>query len=319
MIILPWVLLPTVLAGYAISQFVIAQTSAVGADVGKIGAAINLLMGLLGVLGVLGFLVGLPVGIYLVTRKETEWFDALKRKPRFHGMSDESLRFVTGWSWAAFFCTPVWALGNKLWFWFLGSLVPFWNVYVWLKLSVDGRQIAWERSSEHIGAFRKRQKIIAWVVLALFVLGIVSSVMDAVNGPSKTGVSSAAREIACDAYDDTDGDGLPDGQEKNDLGTDPAKADSDADGYSDYDELVGGYDPNGTTFMDDADGDGLADGREREFYGSDEKKTDSDGDGVSDLDEVRAGSDPDGSGDMERVLRRYQLRNSILRQNCGDT
>lgn len=319
MIVLPWILLPTVLAGYAISQFVIAQTAAVGANVGTIGAGINLLMGLLGVLGVLGFLVGLPVGIYLVTRKETEWLDALKRKPRFHGMSDESLRFVTGWSWSAFFSTPVWALGNKLWLWFLGSFVPIWNVYVWFKLSADGRQIAWERSSEHIGAFRKRQRIIAWVVLALFVLGVVSMVVDAVNGTSKTNSPFGGNEISCDAYDDADGDGLPDGQEKNDLGTDPAKADSDADGYSDYDELVGGYDPNGATFMDDADGDGLADGREREFYGSDEKKTDSDGDGVSDLDEVRAGSDPDGSGDMERVLRRYQLRNSILRQNCGDT
>lgn len=329
MIIFPWIVLPAVLAGYAISSFVIAQTSAVGADVGAIGGAVNLLMGLGGVLGVLGFLVGLPVGIYLVTRKETDWLAALRQQPRFHGMSDESLHFVAGWSWGAFFSPMVWALGNKQWLWFLGCFVPLWNVYVWLRLAADGRQIAWERSTEHIGAFRTRQRIIAWVIVVLFVLGLVSSAMDAskprvsrtavTTSPASTlvGVPLGKNPVACDRYEDADGDGLANGQEA-DFGTDPAKTDSDADGYSDFEELSGGYNPNDAVVLSDADGDGLADAWERDFYGSDRNAPDSDGDGVSDIDEVRAGQDPGGEGTMERVLRLFDLRMSVARSDCGE-
>lgn len=54
---------------------------------------------------------------------------------------------------------------------------------------------------------------------------------------------------------DTDGDGLPDGQEI-DLGTDPLDTDSDSDGLSDGEEVALGTDP----LDPDSDSDGLPDG-----------------------------------------------------------
>ena len=123
------------------------------------------------------------------------------------------------------------------------------------------------------------------------------------------------KQLACAAYADADGDDIPDGHEKE-FGTDPNLVDTDADGFSDYAELLGGYEPNDGSVLPDADGDGLADERERTFYGSNPKNSDSDDDGVSDLDEVRAGLDPDGSGNMKRVMAMYQLKISVNRKDC---
>ncbi len=115
---------------------------------------------------------------------------------------------------------------------------------------------------------------------------------------------------------DTDGDGIDDGREVNDLGTDPNAIDSDEDGLSDPDELAFGSDPASA----DGDEDGLSDQQEQEqgtnprnpdtdmdtlldgeelTYGSDPTLADTDGDGVSDGEEVRMGRNPNGDGFLE--------------------
>lgn len=104
---------------------------------------------------------------------------------------------------------------------------------------------------------------------------------------------------------DGDGDGLPDGIE-NELRTDPANPDSDADGVSDGDEVFGEppTDPNEA----DADDDGLNDGAEA-ASGTDPWVPDSDGDGDSDGLEVNtletdpndacSGGDPNQDADQD--------------------
>ncbi|MFK7895178.1 MAG: FG-GAP-like repeat-containing protein [Myxococcota bacterium] len=120
------------------------------------------------------------------------------------------------------------------------------------------------------------------------------------------------------ALDDTDGDGLNDGDELNTLltdpvdpdtdrdglddgaeialGTDPLVADSDGDGLADGDEVDPGGDPDGDLMINaldpDSDGDSLSDFEEVEVYGSDPTLTDTDGDGVDDDVEIDAGLDP---------------------------
>ncbi|WP_409374276.1 Ig-like domain-containing protein [Streptococcus suis] len=98
---------------------------------------------------------------------------------------------------------------------------------------------------------------------------------------------------------DTDGDGLPDGKEKE-LGTDSNKVDTDEDGFSDKEEVDKGTDPldpnskPGTPTDPstiDTDGDGLPDGKEKEL-GTDSNKVDTDEDGFSDKEEVDKGTDP---------------------------
>ena len=317
LIVFPWILLPSVLAGYAIFSFMLAQSGSAREGMIGIATAVNLCLGLLGTISIAGLLIGTPIGLYLVSRKDAEQLAALRANPRFKDLSDEDFKFVTGWSWGAFFGSVVWALGNKLWLWALGTLVPFWNVYVWIKLSTDGRQLAWERLGETPVAFKKRQGFVAWVVVVFLVLAIVASVVDAATATKEKSATSSAKTVACATLADADGDDIPDGHEK-DFGTDPTLVDTDADGYSDYAELMGGYDPNDGVTLSDADADGLADERERTFYGSDSSDSDSDDDGVSDLDEVRAGKDPDGSANMKRVVAMYQLDISIGKKNCTE-
>jgi hypothetical protein len=88
---------------------------------------------------------------------------------------------------------------------------------------------------------------------------------------------------------DTDEDGLLDGTEVEEYGTDPLSNDTDADGLRDAREIGGvtnATDP-------DTDGDGLADGAEVTDYDSDPTAVDTDGDGLTDREEVSEyGTDP---------------------------
>jgi len=117
---------------------------------------------------------------------------------------------------------------------------------------------------------------------------------------------------------DTDGDGLKDGEEVLVYRTDPLKKDTDGDSYPDGVEVVNGYDPLGagkplsTTrdsdgdglmdadetkrgtnpFSQDSDGDTLLDGVEVNKYHTNPLKRDTDGDGYDDATEVKSGNDP---------------------------
>jgi len=81
--------------------------------------------------------------------------------------------YLNNLSWGAFFCPLIWALGNKLYIWAIASLVPFLNLYVWLKLFFDGRQIAWENNKQiDFSAFKTRQKTIVWLNILFYILAI---------------------------------------------------------------------------------------------------------------------------------------------------
>jgi hypothetical protein len=122
---------------------------------------------------------------------------------------------------------------------------------------------------------------------------------------------------------DTDGDGLTDGEERDDHGSDPADPDTDGDGLTDGEEVLevgsdpldpdtdGGGVEDGVEVLqddtdpldgddDDADGDGLDRATER-VLGTDPGLRDSDGDGLDDGEEVEDSetdpTDPDTDGD----------------------
>ncbi|MCU0799931.1 MAG: hypothetical protein MUC62_09725, partial [Candidatus Thermoplasmatota archaeon] len=86
---------------------------------------------------------------------------------------------------------------------------------------------------------------------------------------------------------DTDGEGLKDGEEVFELGTDPLDTDTDGDGLTDGIEAVSGASPR----LNDTDGDGLSDGIEL-VLGTDILSRDTDRDMLSDGEEVRLGTDP---------------------------
>lgn len=105
---------------------------------------------------------------------------------------------------------------------------------------------------------------------------------------------------------DRDYDGLLDREERDFYHTDPLRDDTDGDGLRDGDELRLGTAP----LFADTDGDGLRDGEEVHRWGSNPLKKDSDDDGLADLDEtilgtnpVRADTDGDGLNDSVELAR----------------
>jgi hypothetical protein len=116
-------------------------------------------------------------------------------------------------------------------------------------------------------------------------------------------------DYSCIAAEDADGDGLTNGEEIYNTGTDPRKADTDGDQLSDGVELnVLGTNPLDTDSDDDsvldgnedADEDGLSNAAEVNLYGTDPTDRDTDDDQLSDGEEVALGTNPqlaDSDGD----------------------
>ncbi len=95
---------------------------------------------------------------------------------------------------------------------------------------------------------------------------------------------------------DSDNDGLSDGDEINLYGTNPMLRDSDFDGIDDFTEILGATDP----IDPDTDNDGLLDGEES-LYGTSPINGDSDGDSLLDGEEIAIGTNPldsDTDGDL---------------------
>lgn len=126
---------------------------------------------------------------------------------------------------------------------------------------------------------------------------------------------------------DTDGDSLLDGYEISVLGSDPLKADSDANGVPDGEE---DYDSDGLTNLDeyqlgtdplfnDTDFDGLLDDEEVNLYQTDPLNQDTDGDGMSDGLEIEYDTDPltpDSNGDG--ILDGDERYTAVTEPNDGD-
>ena len=120
-------------------------------------------------------------------------------------------------------------------------------------------------------------------------------------------------QIALDTFfdtKDTDGDGLPDGDEDFDL-----------DGLTNLQEYEKGTEP----FNEDTDGDGLKDGDEVNTYGTDPLKADTDDDGLDDGDEIYFETDPldpdtNGNGILDGDEKRSQtFVHKVENEDCAVT
>jgi hypothetical protein len=322
LIIMPGVLLVTTLAAYAISSFVMMalMSSIDGLAIVRI---IRIILSVMGIVSIGGVFIGIPLGIYFVTRKEPERDAQLRKLPRFSTLSDAEFKAVTSWSIFSFVNPLVWALGNKMWLWALGTFVPFWNIYVWLRLSIDGKALVWERSEWTVESFKKRQKIIGWVIVVLFFSPlIIKAVVSSLITPGNTNLAVDQNQDdgiseECLDFLDSDNDELIDVIELEVLGTNPLSADTDGDGYEDMDEILSGHNPNDGVMLVDTDGDGLADVWEEYILSSDPKNADSDGNGFSDLGDLKLGENPNGRGVVDVALIPYMAMVDSGKRRCG--
>ena len=345
-----FIILPTVLAGYAISSFIIATQLDGGASLGMFS---RLLLGPMGLIGVLGFLVGIPAGIVLFVHANKDLARELRGQEPYHSMPEDQFQFLMKPSWGAFFNAPAWAFCNKLYGWGVVALfVPIINLYAWLRLFADGRRMAWSQAGWHsFEQFRNRQKTAAWVVTGVIVLSlclsvtipilirgsITEAILDSrgedateeissdfgaeLSGDQKQKVESLTSSVKtslCSRYADPDADGLPNSVEKS-IGTNGEVADTDGDGYKDLDEIKSGHDPI-QTLAADVDSDGISDAIERSVWLSDYTKADTDGDGQNDLEEVKAGTAPVEMSHVpvEEFLAEFAKKNADARtrNNC---
>jgi hypothetical protein len=189
-ILLPFITLTLILTAYAIAKFVLSayangQESTINPQTGllntasqtvKIAQIINVALGLVGVLAVVSMFILIPLGIYFLSRKEPNATADLAQSEKYRGLTPEQINYINSWSWGAFFGSGIWAVGNKLYIWLLLALIPVVNLYVWIKLSMDGRKMAWEKGWGNFDQFKKRQKIMAWVIVGFSVLYLLSQI-----------------------------------------------------------------------------------------------------------------------------------------------
>lgn len=134
--------------------------------------------------------------------------------------------------------------------------------------------------------------------ITILVAIIVPGFFVSFDGDNRTFVSEVTGETS-PFSPDTDGDGLEDGQEVNNYGTNPTKTDTDGDGIEDRKEIHK-YETNPSKI--DSDGDGMDDLSEvnrgtnptsEPECNIEDKNTDSDSDGLSNYEECRLGTNPD--------------------------
>lgn len=207
LIIVPFVLLVFILSAWSITRFVASRMSntqpaqiqeeiqtktgeilfeATPTDLQElsiyetVARITNVVLGLLGILAVLGILVGLPFGIYYLAKKEEiENTQNPQIQEKYKNLTPEQITFINKWSWGAFFSFPVWVLGNGLYIWILASIVPFFNIYAWIKLSANGRKMAWEEHTWiNFDQFKQRQKTMAWIIVLLCILNLVRIIVN---------------------------------------------------------------------------------------------------------------------------------------------
>ncbi len=191
-LITPFALIVLAFAGYIaarmvtasfspVNQFELQPTGLAPASAGLVPfKIISFVAGIVGSVGVLSFFIAIPFGIYFLTRQDKEGLlrDA-ESNIIYQGLSTEQIIYLNSWSWGAFFGSFIWALGNKLWWWALGSLVPFFGIYVWIKLSIDGRKMAWVyQVPKDFSRFQKRQTILGVIIVFLTLGWIVFKIFD---------------------------------------------------------------------------------------------------------------------------------------------
>ena len=125
-------------------------------ETSSIGNLMNIALGFLGVIGVIAVIVGIPLGLIYLNKKESiqnSRYDARS------GKGDASVvpKEIKKWHWGAFTLSLIWGLWNNVWISLL-LLVPLLNLVILVMLGIKGNEWAWRKKRwESIEQFQRVQ------------------------------------------------------------------------------------------------------------------------------------------------------------------
>lgn len=141
---------------------------------------INWILILIGVVSVIGFIIGIPVGIIYLCKRDL--VDGVNYDER-SGDKENSIvpTEIKGWNWGAAGLTWVWGISQGVWISLL-AFIPIVNIFMWIFLGIKGNELAWKSQKwESVDAFISYQK--KWrpwgiVFFVISILGLTSKFFD---------------------------------------------------------------------------------------------------------------------------------------------
>lgn len=90
--------------------------------------------------------------------------------------------FINKWSWGGFLLYVVYFLGSRnykrAFLYFLGSAVPIWDIYLWIKSGLRGRKLVWESAKwQDFESYYRRQKLLDKIGILLTLTVILISIV----------------------------------------------------------------------------------------------------------------------------------------------
>ncbi|MEK7679317.1 MAG: hypothetical protein AAB356_03905, partial [Deltaproteobacteria bacterium] len=144
-LITPIATLAAILFVYATVSFVINQLAGVGTETESnyivVFQIINVLLSLLGIVAVVGVIIGIPLGIVYLNKRDNfsgMKFDARSGKSKMSEIPKE----IEGWNWGAAGLTWIWGASHRVWISFL-VFIPIVNFVVLIYLGLKGSELAW--------------------------------------------------------------------------------------------------------------------------------------------------------------------------------
>jgi uncharacterized membrane protein len=171
------------LLAYTVVSFVTTSMgiSSESTDLGRaIVNIIQLILSLIGLISVVGIVVGIPLGITYLNKKELAKdinYDERSGEKGASIVPDE----IKGWNWGAIGLTWIWGVYHGVWISLL-TFIPVVNIFIIIALGIKGNEWAWKAKKwESIEKFTSSQnKWKPWgiVFFILMVLGFISAFLN---------------------------------------------------------------------------------------------------------------------------------------------
>ncbi|MFA6322029.1 MAG: hypothetical protein WCX71_00960 [Candidatus Buchananbacteria bacterium] len=184
LIIGPFLCLILVFITYALAAFVTAMMlglsteAALNTPAGEMRSEIlniiNVVLGLIGILSIIGIIVGIPLGLVFLNKKElaTGIFDERSGQGKNSVVPEE----IKGWNWGAAGLHWIWGVWHGVWISLL-VLIPLVNIVMIIILGIKGNEWAWRsqkwESVEKFKAAQNKWKPWGIVFFSLAVLTII--------------------------------------------------------------------------------------------------------------------------------------------------